>query len=41
MVSQNSTEKNYESWTESNVFEKQVADTIEKEGYTPEADYTL
>lgn len=33
--------KNYESWTESNVFEKQVADTIEKEGYTPEADYTF
>ena len=33
--------ENYESWTESNVFEKQVADTIEKEGYTPEADYTF
>ena len=33
--------ENYESWTESKVFEKQVADTIEKEGYTPEADYTF
>lgn len=33
--------ENYESWTESNVFEKQVADMIEKEGYTPESDYTF
>lgn len=34
-------EENYETWTETNVFEKQVADMIEKEGYTPEADYTF
>lgn len=33
--------ENYETWTETNVFEKQVADMIEKEGYTPEADYTF
>lgn len=33
--------ENYETWTETNVFEKQVADTIEKEGYTPEEDYTF
>lgn len=32
--------ENYETWTETNVFEKQVADTIEKEGYTPEENYT-
>ena len=33
--------ENYETWTETKVFEKQVADMIEKEGYTPEADYTF
>ncbi len=33
--------ENYETWTETNVFEKQVADMIEKEGYTPEEKYTF
>ena len=28
--------ENYETWTETKVFEKQVADTIEEKGYTPE-----
>ena len=31
---------NYETWTETNVFKKQVADTIEEKGFTPEANYT-
>ncbi len=33
--------ENYETWTETNVFEKQVADTIEEKGYTPEEKYTF
>ena len=33
--------ENYETWTETNVFEKQVADTIEEKGYTPEDKYTF
>lgn len=31
---------NYETWTETNVFKKQVADTIEEKGFTPEENYT-
>ena len=33
--------ENYETWTETKVFEKQVADTIEEKGYTPEDKYTF
>ncbi|WP_455450066.1 peptidase [Streptococcus salivarius] len=33
--------ENYETWTETKVFEKQVADTIEEKGYTPEEKYTF
>ncbi|MFR2572596.1 MAG: hypothetical protein ACLS9T_06105 [Streptococcus salivarius] len=33
--------ENYETWTETNVFEKQVADTIEEKGYTPEESIRL
>ena len=33
--------KNYESWSETEVFEDLVNETIEDKGYTPEADYTF
>ena len=32
--------KNYETWTETNVFKKQVADTIEQKEFTPEENDT-